>query len=506
MRMDNFKINIGSPHGTEKGRSFPHKFKQHISKIATRPLAEFLVLAIAGALIAFLTARSGISGGLLVLIPTIAIILVYAIIVFPKFGVIFLLLAAYIIMWIAGMLSVDFPFGTLMDGLEFLLIIGFFIKQKRHSNWQLFKEPVGIIILIWVAYNVLEFANPTAESRLAWVYTIRSVAVVMLMYFIFGYHIDSTKFIRTIFKLWLGLACFAALYAYKQEYIGFFPYEERILSDPRVHALYFINGHWRKTSIFSDPVAFAYNMVMPCIFCITMLLGPLQKWKKIVLGGLALFFFQAMLFSGTRGAYVLVPVALVLLSILMFNRRVLLFGIMGALFFAFLVYVPTSNPNIRRFQTAFRPSDDASFNVRKENQKRIQPFIQTHPFGGGLGATGVWGARFSPHSFLARFPPDSGYVRVAVELGSIGLLLICTLMFIIITIGIINFYRIKDPELKIYCLAMTLIIFAYAVGNYPQEAIVQFPSNIYFYLFAALITVTYQLDRKKQNKSDEEKT
>lgn len=207
-----------------------------------------------------------------------------------------------------------------------------------------------------------------------------------------------------------------------------------------------------------------------------------------------------MLLSGTRGAYVLVPAGLLLLVILKLDKKILMFSIAAAALMALLIFTPSSSPSIRRFQSAFRPSEDASFNVRKENQKRIQPFIQTHPFGGGLGATGVWGTRFSPHSFLAKFPPDSGYVRVAVETGSIGLLLICTLMVVLLVTGINSFFSIKDPELKSLCLAMTVIIFAYAIGNYPQEAIVQFPSNIYFYLFAALITVTKRLDLEKQNR------
>ena len=42
------------------------------------------------------------------------------------------------------------------------------------------------------------------------------------------------------------------------------------------------------------------------------------------------------------------------------------------------------------------------------------------PIGGGLGSTGVWGQRFTPGSFLAMFAPDSGLIRVAVELGWVG--------------------------------------------------------------------------------------
>ena len=173
--------------------------------------------------------------------------------------------------------------------------------------------------------------------------------------------------------------------------------------------------------------------------------------------------------------------------------------IVGAVGFAGLIYMPTSNNTLYRFQSAFKPSNDASFNLRKNNQKKIQPFIQTHPMGGGLGATGVWGQQFAPNSYLANFPPDSGYVRVAVENGWIGLFLLCLLMFIVLKTGINNYYLIKDPELKSYCLGFVLVIFAFHIGNYPQEALVQYPSNVNFYLSIALIGVVMRLDQQKND-------
>ncbi len=71
-------------------------------------------------------------------------------------------------------------------------------------------------------------------------------------------------------------------------------------------------------------------------------------------------------------------------------------------------------------------------------------------------------------------------------------------MFIILKEGINNYYTIKDPTLKSICLAMILVAFAYHVGNYPQEAIVQFPSNTLFYLVAAIIVITKRLDNEQQ--------
>lgn len=47
------------------------------------------------------------------------------------------------------------------------------------------------------------------------------------------------------------------------------------------------------------------------------------------------------------------------------------------------------NAQIRRMRTAFRPSEDASFNVRKENQKVLADHLKDKPFGEGLGLSGV---------------------------------------------------------------------------------------------------------------------
>jgi hypothetical protein len=46
-------------------------------------------------------------------------------------------------------------------------------------------------------------------------------------------------------------------------------------------------------------------------------------------------------------------------------------------------------------------------------------------------------------------------------------------------------------------MAMVLIIFALDIGNYPQQAFVQYPTNILFYLAMAIINVTMRLDKQK---------
>ncbi len=456
-----------------------------------------VLLFILSTALAFVIGKLGYKLGGVAIIGVYALPIVYTIVAYPIIGILLYFTAGYFIMWFLK-LGVNFPLGTLMDGMEVLFILGLFINQKKNKDWSAFRGPITAFILIWIIYNVIELINPVAASKEAWVYTIRTVAIVMFNYFIFVFYLNTKRYIKLILKLWIALALFAALYAFKQQQVGFFPFEEEYLhSDPGIELLLFIGGVWRKFSIFSDPVAFAYNMVTVSFMCVGIYPILQSRWKKITIVFLICFYLLVMLYSGTRGAYVLVPITFLLLAILKFNKKVLLTLIIGLGLGAVLIVVPTSNQTIYRFQTAFKPSEDASFNLRKINQKRIQPFILSHPLGGGLGSTGEWGKRFSPGTYLSNFPPDSGYVRVAVEQGWLGLFFFCCLMASIMVIGVINYFKIIDPELKAYCLAGLLVVFSLNFGNYPQEALVQFPSNIIFYLATALITISRRMDTQQ---------
>src|SRR5690606_29753685 len=129
------------------------------------------------------------------------------------------------------------------------------------------------------------------ESRMAWLYTIRSVAAVMIMYFVFVYHIRSVDFIRLILKIWIVLSLIGVVYAFWQEFVGFLPFEKAFInSDPKYRNLLFIGGKWRKFSIYSDPVAFSYNMVISSILCIVLMFNQMKLWKKALLG-VCIFFF-----------------------------------------------------------------------------------------------------------------------------------------------------------------------------------------------------------------------
>ena len=88
---------------------------------------------------------------------------------------------------------------------------------------------------------------------------------------------------------------------------------------------------------------------------------------------------------------------------------------------------------------------------------------------------------------LASFPPDSGYVRIAVEMGWIGLILYMVLLFKIQQQGVYYYIRVKDPQIKTMYLGLNVIVFLLIVASFPQEIIILLPTSIIFYISAAAI-------------------
>ena len=411
-----------------------------------------------------------------------------------KFGISFTIILAFFLLGLKRFVG-DVQFGIMMDVLIGIMFFGLFIKQVKERDWSFAKNLISFMILVWILYNLLEFTNPSAESTLAWVYTVRSIAGIMILYFILMYAIKSKEFITWLIKLWIFLMALACLYGYIQEFFGFPQYEMNwIMKTQERYALLFQYGKFRKFSFFSDPLVFGISMSFTSILCFVLAGGPFKRSQKIILFLLGLFMINGMLYSGTRAAYVLPPAAFMFYTIITFRKRVLILAGVLIVLTIVLIRMPTGNPNLARFQSAFHPSDDPSYQVRVRNQAYIQPYIQTHPMGGGLGSVGEWGQKFSPESPLANFPPDSGFMRIAVEMGYIGLFLYCSLLFVVFYCGIKDYFRIKDPLLKTYSLGMLTVLYALTIANFPQEAIGQYPISLLFFVCIAIVNKCRQLD------------
>ncbi|CAN5509665.1 O-antigen ligase family protein [soil metagenome] len=453
-------------------------------------------MIIVSAILSALTARYGANFGIISTVLLIGTPAIIACIFNLEFGLMFTITLSFFLLGVKR-ISDDLPLGILMDLLVVIMLFGLFISQIKYKDWSFAKNKVSIMILIWMLYNLLQAANPSSESFLAYVYTVRSYAGLMTIYFLLMYAIRSVEFITRLIKLWIFLMILVMLYGYFQEFVGLRQFELNwIMSDPGRYALLFQAGKFRLFSFFSDPLAYGFSMSFTGILCIVLAGGPFSSRKKIFLRILGVLMLYAMLFSGTRAAYVLPIAAIIFYTVLVQKKKMVVTGIILGIMALIFLNMPSSDPNIVRLQSAFHPGDDASYQTRVKNQAFIQPYIQSHPLGGGLGSVGEWGKKFSPWSPLANFPPDSGYIRIATEMGWGGLLLFCSLLFIIFREGIRDYVRLKDPRLKNYSLAMMTVLFSLVIANFPQEAIGQYPVSILFFVAISIVNKCKSFDEK----------
>ncbi|MEM9824595.1 MAG: O-antigen ligase family protein, partial [Bacteroidota bacterium] len=311
---------------------------------------------------------------------------------------------------------VDAPFGTALDGLLFIAFFGVLIQQTRSRDLSFAKSPISVCILIWVGYNLLQVLNPWAASRMAWLYTVRSMAGLILIYFIACYALKSLKTISFLIKWILGLSFLSALYGLKQEFLGFTTTELNWLySDPERLQLIFQWSRLRIFSFLSDPTTYGIYMAYMGTFCFIMATGPFSNFRRGILIFAGICMFMAMAYAGSRTPFVLVPFGFAVFTLLTLRKEVII-----GMFCVFLLgcgamMKSTSSAVLYRIQSAFIPSKSSdTMQVRFENQKMIQPLIHSHPIGVGLGSSGIWGKRFTPDSMLADFAHDSQYVRIAV--------------------------------------------------------------------------------------------
>lgn len=446
----------------------------------------FLILAtvglIFGSLVPFL--GIGVSGAMIVGIVVLPIII--ACMFYHQFGIAFTLLVAFLVQFISKIN--DAPIGTSLDGLLLLMIFGILIGQIVKKDWTFAKDPISSWLLIWIYFNLFQILNPAAESTMAWVFTVRSLAILNLLYFIACYAFSSFKRIKWMLNWMIGLAFIVALYGLKQEFLGFSETEKAwIYADRERFQLFFQWGHMRTFSLFNDAMTFGVMMAYMGIFCLVYATAPMIWYKKGFLFFAGMMMFWSSLYSGTRTCFVLIPMGFIFFAFMTLNRNVLIAcGVMLVLGTGVMMK-STSNAVVYRMQSAFKPKEDASVQIRFYNQQRIRPHIYSHPIGFGLGSTGLWARRFTPDSFLADFAHDSYYVRLAVEEGWIGLLLYMIFLFIVLKRALYFYLRVRDPMIKTLYLSIMSALFMLAIANYPQEAIVQLPTSLVVYVFFAAI-------------------
>lgn len=393
----------------------------------------------------------------------------------------------------------DMPYGVVCD-LLFALAFFALLFDSRYTGWRKkLLHPLVIGYLVIFIYQTLQVFNPNAVSLAGWSFSLRTWVFPLIMFTCMALF-ERESGIRMLLNTWITLGLLAGVYGLYQEFAGLTDFEWNwVMADPIRYRLYYIQGHMRVFSFLSDPAAFGVFMAYTSLAALCLMLGPVSGIKRVYLGVSLMIMLLAMIYSGTRTAYAMLMAGVVLLVLMSIRKRsTLIFSFIGVMVFVALMFGPFYSAPVMRFRSAFKPNEDASMEVRDVKRVNLQPYIQSHPVGGGLNTTGAPGLRFSPGHWLAGgWDPDSGYLKVALEQGWIGLLILLAYFFLVMVRGINNYFKLEDPMYKHYNLAYLVPFFAASIAYYTQYAVLFKPIYVIIIATFALIISLESIVHKK---------
>ncbi len=433
--------------------------------------------------------------GAIVVLPFVVYI-VYLLFDKPQTGLILVLILSFIINGLGRYITM--PFSLFIDGV----LLSAVVAALFHSTNEDYKRLGNILVLavsVWMFYTIMEIFNPESIGMLPWFYASRSVSIYLFIMVMLTSLIFKTRQSLHVFMIiWCIGGIASAAYGIKQSVIGLDSAELAWLAAgaAQQHVLF---GKLRIFSFYSDAGQFGAFMSFTSL---TMLIASIRV-ENFTLRMLYLFTGvitgYGMLISGTRGA-LFVYVGAMVYFLLDKNFKTFSIGlfVLGSIFFLLrFTYIGASNYNIQRMRSAVRPQDDASFQVRLENQKKFGEYLSTRPFGGGIGSSGYWGQRFKPGSFLAETPTDSWFVRIWAETGMVGLVIYIAVLLAILVGGFMQILNLNDIYLKQKLCGIYAGVFGVLVASYGNQVIGQFPTMVVFGMGLAMIFMGKMLDRER---------
>jgi len=462
-----------------------------------------LVLLLSG--VGFLISKAGLmAAGAFITLPVLFLFLTW-IFKDPRNGIIAYLIASFLI-GAAGKYIPGIPFGLSMDGLLTITLIAFVFRNfYTRGAWKTANHPLVWIALGWFIFIFLEFFNPEAESQKAWFYAMRGVALYPLLTFLMVILVfNKAKDLKLFMKIWAVFTILSALKGIQQKYFGPDPFEQQWLAEgaSSTHILF---GNLRAFGIYSDAGTFGAAMGHALIVFGAAGIDAKTPKSRILFFLAAGLGFLGLIISGTRGALAVPGMGILLYLFLKKNMKLFILGIIALVaVFMFLKFTTIGNSvyEINRMRTALNPQD-ASLQVRLENQEKLADYLKDKPFGGGIGSIGSFARRFTPHTYLAQIPPDSWYVRIWAETGVVGLSLhLMMLLYFLIAGSKIVFKKIHNREINGIFAGIMGGYFGIMVASYGNQILGQMPIGQTLYIGLTLVFLGPKIQNELKQNND----
>jgi putative inorganic carbon (HCO3(-)) transporter len=398
--------------------------------------------------------------------------------------------------------SILIPTGLIPEYLSYLTLLGILTKQtyRKEATSTFWSSALMLWTLVLVCYYLFQLLNPSMNSVIGWFNFFRKQVSFAIFIYISYSFFNSRKSIIFFTNFWVALSTIEALYACKQHWFGFFNFEYQwLISDPKRYDLFVNMGFVRMFGLLSDPAAAGILFACGTVLTLALAMRAQTTGKRVLYYLLTIIHFMATSYTGTRTGTLMIVAGVVFYCVLtLYERRTMIFSALFAFLITGLLVVPIyDNMQINRLRSTFEGSKDPSAKTRDLNRALVQPYVWSHPIGGGLNTSGLVGRTYNPGHYLSMIPSDSAYMQTMMEQGPIGLILLLVYYYIIMRTGIRYFYRVKDPELKTLYIAHLVSIFTLLVAQFSQLAIGQYPSVLYFYSVLAIFLKLHTYDSTK---------
>lgn len=451
--------------------------------------------------IGYVIFRWEVLGGVLALLLWGAIAFLIVLFRKPEIGVFTLLTYSFILPFF-GREIVSIPFGI---GVEVLLIVSWIaaLFKATPDDWRYARNDLVGLTFLWFLISVIQVANPSGASIMGWVQELRSAAlhatlIIPLVFLV----LNKERHLNIFLFLIIFISVLAALNGIRQLRVGLLPGEQAFLE--QVASTHLIWGKLRVFSFYTDAGMFGASQSHIALVALILCFGPYKIWIRVLLLISGVILLYGMLISGTRGALFVLVFGAFSAVFLFKNYRVLVIGlVMGVLALGFLKYthIGSGNYHIYRLRTALDPQD-ASLNLRFQNQMILGDYLKDKPFGEGLGTIGTWGHEYNSDKFVSTIEPDSYWVKVWAMYGIVGLTIWFGIMLYVQGKCGGYIWRIQDRGLRIKLIALLAGSIGVFIASYGNEIINRIPASLVVYVSWALIYLGPKMELDKAQERD----
>lgn len=391
-----------------------------------------------------------------------------------------------------------------LDILLVYLLVSLLIVFYLGKNKFRLKSAVNVLTIsyvAWIIFILLQLANPhIGEEGIT-----HGIRIMILetsaLYILASIVSNSPKVLRNGLILVGIFTIIAFLKLMYQRYVGFDASERYWLYVQEAARTHILSTGIRYFSYFTD--AGNFGTVMGAIATVYTIIGFNTRSRKLALFYLIIGTMGCigMLYSGTRGALIIPFAGLALYSLICKSIKTFSITVIaGICIFIFLAFTEIGNGNsfIRRARTAFRPTEDASFNVRVQNRKEMALYLKDYPFGVGLAndIPKLWPKQDLTYE-EGTLPPDSFFVSTWIQTGMIGLVLNITI-YLITLIGCcyIVMFKVKDRYLRHQLAAFTCTVFGILLSGYTGYAPGMPPTNFIIVAMIAFVMNGAYIDQQ----------